>query len=58
MDIIKTKNSCFRPVALSKGKIAYLALHYGPETNNSQDIRKEITIINIDTGEGLCIQTQ
>jgi hypothetical protein len=51
MDIIKTKNSCFRPVALSKGKIAYLALHYGPETNSSQDIRKEITILDIHTGE-------
>ena len=44
-DIIKTKNSCFRSVALSNGKIAYLALHYGPETNNSQDIRKDIIIL-------------
>ena len=51
MNIIKTKNSCFRPVALSQGKIAYLALHYGPETNNSQDIRKEIKIIDIHSGE-------
>ena len=49
--IVKTKNSCFRPVALSEGKIAYLALHYGPETNNSQDIRKEIMILDIHTGE-------
>jgi len=55
MDIIKTKNSCFRPVALSKGKIAYLSLHYGPETNNSQDIRKEITILDIHTGEELLV---
>jgi len=51
MKIIKTKSSCFRPVALSNGKIAYLALHYGPETNNSQDIRKEIIILDIHTGE-------
>ena len=49
--IIKTRSSCYRPVALSEGKIAYLAMHYGPEKNSSQDIRKEIKILDINTGE-------
>lgn len=49
--IIKTKKSCFRPVALSKGKIAYLAMHYGPYKENSQDIKKEILILDVNSGE-------
>lgn len=49
--IIKTKNSCFRPMALSKGKIAYLAMHYGPYKENYQDIKKEIIILDINSGE-------
>ena len=49
--IIKTKNSCFRPVAISKGKIAYLAMHYGPQKENSQDINKEIMILDVNSGE-------
>ncbi len=55
MKIIKTKNSCFRPLALSKGKIAYLAQHYGPIKSSSHSIYKEIVILDVNSGEELVV---
>jgi hypothetical protein len=55
MKIIKTKNSCFLPAALSKGKIAYLAQHYGPIKSSSQDIDKEIIILDVNSGKELVV---
>ena len=55
MKIIKTKNSCFLPVALSKGKIAYLAQHYGPIKSSSQDIDKEIIILDVNSEKELVV---